>query len=335
MKLIVLAHYGEAQSIIDHYSLSKKSEELYQNSQMTLLLTGEGPFEATARMSSLLGSGNYSSVINLGIVGSLNPKLLIGEIYEVRTVYLAIDGKLQYKSFTLSDKGLDLITSFERILKEEKAEVLKGFGELVDREAWGVAFSCKDHGVPLRSFKLISDVAGTLGACESVKESAPIFSLKLLAKLKEILNQKEEAKPDGHALDDSFYFTFSLKHKFQNLLEMICLRDELSAEEVMKRVDLNELKELNISSKNRAKMLVDKLEILIDPFKGKLQAALLDWKKKYQGLDIITDPQWESEEIKFIFQVKDQDELKQKIHLLQSVDLAPYQNLLKGKVDVE
>lgn len=335
MKLIVLAHYGEAQSIIDHYSLSKKSEELYQNSQMSLLLTGEGPFEATTRISSHLGSGNYSEVINLGIVGTLNSKLVIGEVYEVRTIYLAIDGRLQYKSFTLSDQGLDLITSFERILRADKAEVLRGFGELVDREGWGVAFSCKEHGVPLRSFKLISDVAGTLGACESVKENAESFSLKLLDKLNKILNQKEEEKPQSYSLDDSFYFTFSLKHKFQNLLEMICLRDELSVEEVMKKIDLNQLKELNISSKNRAKMLVDKLEILLDPFKGKLQEALVNWKKRYQGLDIMTDPQWENEDIKFIFQVKDQEELKEKVRLLQSVDLTPYQNLLQGKIDVE
>ena len=335
MKLIVLAHYGEAQSIIDHYSLSKKSEELYQNSELTLLLTGEGPFEATARISSLLALGNYSSVINLGIVGSLDASLPLGQIHEVRTIYLAIDGKLQYKSFTLANEGRDLITSFERILRADKAQVLRGFADLVDREAWGVAFACKEHGVPLRSFKLISDMAGELGACESVKENALIYSRQLLAKLSELLNLQEQARKNAYVLDDAFYFTFALKHKFQNLLEMICLRDELSEDEVMKKIDLNELKELNTSSKIRAKMLVDKLEILADPFKGKLQEALGNWKKKYQGLDIHTDSQWESEEVKFSFQIKNQEELQQKIQILQSVDLTPYQNLVQGRIDVE
>lgn len=334
MKLIVLAHYGEAQSIIDHFSLSKKSEELYQNSELSLLLTGEGPFEATSRVSSLLGSGNYSEVINLGIVGSLSDKARIGDIFEIRTIYLVIDAKLQYKSFNFAGE-IDLITSFERILHPEKAQALKGFGDLVDREAWGVALSCKEHRVPLRCFKLVSDVAGTIGACESVKESAQSFSLKLLAKLEEVLGEKKEERNSGINLDEHFYFTFSLKHKFQNLLDMISLRDELTHEQILEKVDLDSLKELNITSKARAKILVDKLEVLLDPFKGKLQEALVNWKKKYQGIEIFTDPQWESEEIKFTFTIKNSEEMKQKILVLNSVELTPFQNILEGKIDVE
>lgn len=334
MKLITLAHYGEAQSIIDRFSLSKKSSELYQNDELTLLLTGEGPFEACASVSSLLGQKNFSEVINLGIAGALDQKLLVGEIFEIRSIYLAVEGKLQYKTFKGAGQK-DLITSFERILGEDKAHPLRGFGDIVDREAWGVAFSCKEHGVPFRSFKLISDVAGTIGACEAVKESAQELSLKLLAKLEEVLGEVNETREESFHLGNEFYFTFSLKHRLHHLVGMITLRDEITALDVFKKIDLGALKELNITPKARAKLLMEKLELELDPFKGKLQEALSEWKGNYQGLDIHTDPQWESQSVKFSFTVQNKNELEAKLELLAKVDLEPFYQILQGKVDVE
>ncbi len=337
MKLIVLAHYGEAQFIIEEYSLSKKSEELYQNEEFTLLLTGEGPFEACARVSRALASGAYSEVINLGIAGSLDDSLSLNGIHEVRSIYLAIDGKLQYKSFELGSTGVDLVTSFERILHPEKARPLTGMGKLVDREGWGVAFACKEHGISLRSFKLVSDQAGTLGACEVIRDLAQSFSLKLLEKLKEIvqlpLDEEESQLPLD--LNNDFYFTFSLKHKFQNLLKQISVRDQLSVEEVLKKLPIHELTEAKLAPKLRAKALLAELEILLDPFKGKLQEALNDWKKVYRGIDLVTDPQWENDEIRFSFVASTELELSEKIQTLQKVDFKPFHNILAGKIHVE
>lgn len=337
MKLIVLAHYGEAQSIIDEYSLSKKSEELYQNHEMALLLTGEGPFEATARVSRALAGGEFSEVINLGIAGALDKKLEINEIHSVRTIYLAIDGKFQFKSFEISSEGVDLVTSFERILDSEKAHILSGMGHLVDREAWGVAFACKEYGVPFRSYKLISDMAGTIGACEVVKDEAQIFSQKLLDKLKKVLfnELKEKESFFTSELDKNFYFTFSLKHKFQNLVEKIILRDQVSLAEVMGRLPLEDLTHAKLSPKLRAKALVDELEILLDPFKGKLHQELNSWKKRYRPIDLVTDPSWENEEVKFSFTVNSEEELKDKIKILNTVELKPFYQILEGRVHVE
>lgn len=334
MKLITLAHYGEAQSIIDRFSLSKKSSELYQNDELTLLLTGEGPFEACASVSFLLGQKKFSEVINLGIAGALDKKLSVGEIFEIRSIYLVIEGRLQYKTFNQAGQK-DLITSFERILGEDKAHSLSGFGDIVDREAWGVAFSCKEHRVPFRSFKVISDVAGSIGACEAVKENAQEFSLKLLAKLEEILGEVKETHEKSYHLGDEFYFTFSLKHRLHHLVEMITLRDEITALDVFKKIDLAGLKELNITPKARAKLLIEKLELELDPFKGKLHEALTLWKEKYQGVDISTDPQWESQNVKFSFTVQSKGELETKLKLLDQVDLEPFYQILQGKVDVE
>lgn len=336
MKLIVLAHYGEAQIIIDHYSLSKKSEELYQNDDLTLLLTGEGPFEATSAVSSLLATQKFNEVINLGIAGSLDQSAQQGVIYQVRSIYLVVDGKLQYKSFTLSDQGHDLITSFERILQPEKVKPLSGMGQIVDREAWGVAFACKEHGIKLSSYKLISDVAGTIGSCEAIKENAQSYSVLLLEKLKEVLQEESlHSHKKEFNLGSQFYFTFSLKHKFNHLLEMISLRDQVSKEDVLSTLNINELLELNVTPKMRAKALVEKLEILIDPFKGELTLALKDWKKQYSQFDIFTDPSWESDEVKFSFSVKNSQELQERAALLSELDLEKFYDLQNGVIRVE
>ena len=337
MKLIVLAHYGEAQTIIDEYSLSKKSEELYQNEEFTLLLTGEGPFEATARVSRALASGEFSEVINLGIAGALDDSLKINEIHSVRTIYLSIDGKLQYKSFDLSSEGVDLITSFERILDPAKSQILSGMGKMVDRESWGVGFACKEYGVPFSSYKIISDRAGTIGACEVVKDQAHFLSLKLLEKLKEVLAAPtlDQTSFFASQLSEDFYFTFSLKHKFQNLVEKIILRDQVSVSDVFNGLPLKELQDSKLSPKLRAKALVEELEVLLDPFKGKLHHELNFWKRKYKDIDLITDPSWENSEVKFSFTAGSEEELQKKIEILNTVELKPFYDILDGRVHVE
>src|SRR5690606_22308536 len=105
--------------------------------------------------------------------------LNIGEIYPVRMSYLIIGEKPQFKSFKSKNSGLDCLTSFERIISPEKAAPLKGLASLVDREAWGVAYAARSLGIDFESHKLISDVAGTIGACELIKDQATQWSEKL------------------------------------------------------------------------------------------------------------------------------------------------------------
>lgn len=332
MQLITMAHLGEAQSVIENFGLTRLSAQLYQGEKLLCLITGEGPFEASTATASVLGKFEVSEVINIGIAGALSPELKVGDFCPVRSIYLVINGKPQFKSFKSNEDGHDCISSFERILDPDKAGLLSGVGQLVDREAWGVAYACKHHHVPFRAYKLISDQAGTLNACEVVKDDALEWSQKILRHLNEILSNKEvsseSTSPDG------FYFTFSSKHRFEDLLNKLSLRSHQSSSEILGSIPLDEMRELKISPKERSKKLISILEDKLDPLKAKLQRSLSDWKKPFEdkNIQIITDPDFEDADVKILFGVNDNQQLADKIAQIEKLDIGYYQKLRNGEL---
>jgi hypothetical protein len=339
MHLITLAHHGEAQSIIERFNLERISPEFYHGENFDCLITGEGPFEAAISTSRALAQKTYEKVINLGIAGTLNKEARPGAIHQVRTIYLVVNGSPQFKSFSLSSSGLDLITSFERILSPQKADVLRGLGAIVDREAWGVAMAAKSSGVICESYKLISDVAGTMDACEAVQDKAQELSQELCQFLRKIL--VEEKKLSGQhvkgALDSSFYFTFSSQKKFENLLHKLSLRQERSEDNVLATLPLEELKQRKMTPKERALELVTLMEKELDPFKGALEEKLSLWKKPFHkhAIELTTDPTWEDVGVKVSLTARSQDELSQKLEVLGQLNLKTFHTLREGKLDVE
>ena len=335
MHLITMAHLGEAQGVIDLLQLKRQTPQIFEGETITCLLTGEGPFEAATATALELGKKAYKKVINLGIAGSLSNEFAVGTLHAVRSIYLVIDGKPQFKSFKSSDSGLDCVTSFERILSPEKAKPLTGVAQLIDREAWGVAMACKTSGVPFESYKLISDQAGTLGACEVVKDMAQEWSLELANKLKELIGQTD---PETETLDlPGFYFTFSTKHQFQQILRKISLREELTEAEVLASLPLDQLREEKLLPKERARLLLNFMEGKLDPLKEKLKLALDSWKLPFerQGIQIGTDPTWEAPEVKITFTLQNEAELSEKLKILSELKLKPFHDLRNGEVNVE
>lgn len=335
MHLITMAHLGEAQSVIDLFKLKRLSPHIFEGETITCLITGEGPFEAAANSALELGRRSYKQVINLGIAGSFSEEISVGSLHAVRSLYLVIDGKPQFKSFKSKDSGLDCVTSFERILSREKATPLSGIAQLIDREAWGVAMAAKSAGVPFESYKLISDLAGTLGACEVIKDKAQEWSIALALKLKELLNVVEtEIDPLNIA---GFYFTFSTKHQFEQMLQKIAIREDLSIDEVLASLPLEVLREEKLLPKERTRLLLNHMENKLDPLKEKLNSALEAWKLPFerQGIHIATDPTWEGCEIKISFSLQNQKELSQKLKTLSELNLKPFHDLRNGEVNVE
>src|SRR5690606_25166137 len=119
-----------------------------------------------------------TQVINLGIAGSLDPQAEVMQIYPVRTVY-AFNEKPLFQSFEIEKSGLDLISSFERVLDDEKTKTLSHFAPLVDRELWGLCYALKGQKIKINSYKLISDLAGSATNCFDIKEMAEVYALKL------------------------------------------------------------------------------------------------------------------------------------------------------------
>jgi hypothetical protein len=335
MQLITMAHLGEAQGVINLFDLKRVTPNLFENDTLSCLITGEGPFEAATSVASQLARKNYARVINLGIAGALDSTLMLGEIYPVRSVYLVVEGKPQFKSFQSLEQGFDCITSFERILSAEKALPLAGVGALVDREVWGVAMAARSHSVKFESYKLVSDHAGSLSACELVRDAAEDYSQKLaqfLARKIELpINPEEEMKLDG------FHFTFSTRIKFQQYLKKLSLREELSQDDILKSLKLETWLEQKILPKERTRLLLEQMEFKLDPLKKDLETGLLAWKQPFtaNGIDLSTDPYWESPEVKISFHVNSRPELEHKLSLLSGLNLHPFHKLRNGELHVE
>ena len=336
MHLITMAHMGEAQGVIETFNLKRKNQNLFEGDELLLLLTGEGPFEAATLSALTLGQHTITNVVNLGIAGSLSPDFKVGEIHPVRTLYLVQDGKPAFKTFVGNSDGLDCITSFERIMDPKKAERLLGMGQLVDREAWGVAYAAKTAGIPFTSYKLISDVAGTPGACELIKEEAFEFSMKLAEYLKSLLN-KTVLEENADFKLPGFHFTFTTTHRFQSLLKKISIKEEKSDEETLASLTYLDILEQKISPKERARLLMERMEEKLDPFKRELKDFSVGWTKdlKSKGIDVATDPNWEHERVSIRFEVESDEELKAKIKALDHFSVAPFKDVMEGKLHVE
>lgn len=330
-----MAHLGEAQGVIELFKLKKTSSQLFEGEGLHCLITGEGPFEAAASVAHHLGLKKYTSVINLGIAGSFDAETKIGEIYPVRSLYLVIENKPQFKSFKSLESGLDCITSFERILHVEKASALSGVGSLVDREAWGVAFACKNVGLPFSSYKLISDFAGTLGACEIVKDKADEWSQKIALHLQTLLHVKSELKSLIEL--PGFHLTFSTRHQFEEMVKKIGLREGLSTEEVLKTLPLKKIKDEISLPKERSRKLLSSMEGRLDPLKEKLEKGLHEFKSPLEkkGITITHDATWETSELKISFSVANQTELDEKMSGIEKIDFALFANLRNGVFHVE
>lgn len=327
-----MAHLGEAQGVIDSFNLKKTSEGVYQNEQFVLVLTGEGPFEAATKTALALSAYNITKVLNLGIAGTLDNQFKKGEIHPVRSIYLVQNLIPQFKTFQSFDKGLDCITSFERILDPDKAQFLKGIGTLVDREAWGVAFACKTKGVPFESYKLISDVAGTQNACEVIKGEAEEFA----GLIKGFLKEKLQIKTKEFNLP-GFYFTFTSTHQFHDLINKLSIKLELNQEQILEEIPLKDLRELEITPKERTKKLLQILDKKLDPVKSSLEQKKSDWMKTFEksGIKVQTDPQWENPSVTFSFEATSDESLKEKIAALEKVSMTPFLKLMNGEFHVE
>lgn len=335
MYLITMAHHGEAQGVIETFHLQKLNHGLYKNEDMVLVITGEGPFEAATKTALTLSNYDFTSVINLGIAGTLKDHLKVGEFVKVRTLYLIQDQRPAFKTFQASSEGIDCLTSFERILSVEKTTVLKGLGDIVDREAWGVAMAAKTAGVPFKCFKIISDVAGTIEACEVVREKAEEFSFKLAQELKGLLNLPEK---NGEYFELSgFHFTHTTRHKFSELLQKLAIKNEIPKDQVLKNLNLNKLRALEMTPKERTKKLLEELDHAIDPTRKIIQKKIDHLVSTFaqKGFKLQLDPLLESTKVNISFEVENNQELIKKADILKEMDLTPYLKMMNGELDVE
>ncbi|MFP5384452.1 MAG: hypothetical protein ACLGHN_00135 [Bacteriovoracia bacterium] len=336
MKLITMAHLGEAQGAIETFKLKRVSPHLYRNEEIVLLLTGEGPFEAATKTALVIPKYPIKEIINIGIAGSLTSELKVGDFVPVRTHYLINGFTPAFKTFQSHSEGVDCLTSFERILDPKKAQSLRGMGKLVDREAWGVAMAARTAERPMRSYKLVSDNAGSLDACELVKGKALEFSLIIADKLSTILSSTEDSSEESF-LPQGFHFTFSTRHQFKNLLKKLTIKDDKTSEDILENFHIQELRQLDILPKERTKILLTRMENAIDPVRPLLEKTREELTSLFlnKGVRIHIDPTWEKSSVTLTLEAATDQELSEKAEALMSLSIASFTKIMQGELDVE
>lgn len=355
MKLLVFAHRGEAQAFFQYYEFTPVNfyfTGLFKSEKYLLLITGEGPKEASEKTVAVLSSfkPEIGQVINLGVAGSLNPKLKIKDIVWIRSCYAQAQSKMEFKSFTTDyHSKLDCITSFQRVTLPEERKLLSSFADLVDRELWSILSACHLFKIEGLSLKVISDDFSSNDFCDLVKTEAPLYSQLLLSGW-----QKYEAD-QSHIFDKTisspitnlqissqknlhpaFYFTTSQERKMESLSRSLQLKKLMTKDEIYQYCEKMALENVGLKSpKDLTKNLLVQLDEINDPIKvkikNKIKTALLPLSEA--GVSAQVDPELELDQVHISYTISNVKDQKKLILALEQFQLQKIKDIFNGKIE--
>jgi hypothetical protein len=335
MKLIILAHRGEAQSFIRALELNLIDEKLalYHDldKKIALVISGEGIYGVLTKLPFIIASFEITEILNFGIAGALDQGLTLGEVYSIRTSYAHNEKSPEFHSYTSLDEsaGVDCITNHERVHSSEVCKKLENFAAIVDRELWAIGKTADFYKIPYASFKLISDMAGPEVNCFDIKDKAKNFSDKLLAyyyslelpsiKKKSNINQKI-------TLDINASFT-QIK-RIEKLWEILSLRTAHSFEQFVEtsKQDLGNRKHINA--------FIESLEDAINPLQTKVKRTIENQFMGFNkiGAQVIYDKKFESSDFTLQMKINSQSNLDNLTNAITEFKLAHYLQVWEGNV---
>lgn len=346
MDLLLFAHRGEAQEFIKYYGLKPdpKDHFLYQGKERLLFISGEGIYEVFAKLGQLLGRHPIKKVINLGIAGSLSPKVKVGEFHSIRTVY-AYGEQALFQSFTLQDNSaeLDLITSTQRVLDDEVASQLSCFAPIVDRELWAAAKTCAQAKVELFSYKLISDMAGAETACFDLKQRALEFSSELLKgylgldhssdlSSDQEMNQMNAQK---EALETPIPMSFTQKARYLKAMNALNISQEFNHKD-FNDTFFSDPEIQRLPQKQKANLYIDRLECELNPLKKltKDRFDMLSQEAKDIGANLIFDKNFEKKKFVLQMEINNQKNLDKLSQVAAKIKFKDFERVWDGNRDV-
>jgi hypothetical protein len=332
MQLLTFAHFGEAEAFIQYFNAQKEEASLFSFDQGLILITGEGLFETLSAVSKIIAiKPQIKEILNFGVAGSLKEYIEKESIHEIRHVY-SHHHDLQYKSFKSKSqiqKTLDVVSSFKRVLHPEQRSLLSPIAQIVDRELWSIAFVAYENKIPWRSFKFISDLAGTLDSCELTKEMASHASEKLLQKYLE-LNDVSKEEIIESKLD--LYLTFTQKAQLKNIEKRL----KIIYGDLAKNIIQDTFTEINlkeITPKQKTKLLLEVLEEKLNPWQKEFNSKIEVFKRdiERQNMKLTIDPEKHTKLFKLSFEFDSQTEFDSMLMYCQTFNFSQIENLLNGE----
>lgn len=175
--LIIFATYIEARAFIQKLQATQHSisTNKYVSLKCDIVISGLGIINAA--IATIEHGEKYSLIINVGFSGIINKQLSIGSFYEIETVSkLTFTNPFIKKEDTVSFSIVN--NCFPKIQYANNSSIsltssdipVRSFiassyidTDLVDMEAYGIAFSSKKLGVPCKIFKLATDLPSLEG----------------------------------------------------------------------------------------------------------------------------------------------------------------------------
>lgn len=345
MRLICMAHRGEAQEFLKNLDMSTQDSKFHLGETESLLITGEGPFEVLALLPYYIAKYGIKEIVNYGIAGSLSPKLEIGEIYSIRTTYAYGLNKPRFQSFSTASSSqstsysmLDCITTEQRVLSDSFAKELDSFAEIVDRELWAIGKVASTYKIPFKAFKLISDYAGNSTNCFDLKKMAKTFSQRMFYFHKEQHFTPKEL-PCQQELNLPFKASFTQTKRIESLIKK--LQNDLNPLALLEEASLStnqsfQLGSVQKNSKETANQFISFLERKINPINSEIETKLQELISpiKEIGGCVFYDKKFESQKITLKMDINDQKNIDKLILALSEFKFSSVENLWSGKFDV-
>lgn len=351
MKLLVFAHRGEAQTFFNEYNFTPVEfffSGLFQSRNFYLLITGEGMKDAGEKTTAVLARyyEEIDEIINIGIAGSLNPKIKKGDLIWVRSSYAQNAERCEFKSFSTKDhSNRDCISAFNRTTTYEEKEQLMPFADLIDRELWSIMSAAHLFKKNARSLKIISDELSDTDFCKLVKEEAPQYSKALFLEFNKKINTSTALpvkKNDSIDGEDFFlnhpklYFTSAQKRKLHSLLHQIHVKKIFPLDNVVQILDLVLHQDTSEKSpKEYTKVFLSSLTEKTNPLNTIIKEKITDALKPFSeaGIAAHYDPELEEDYIQINYQIRSTKDQKRLMLALEQFNYQKIKNIFSGILD--
>lgn len=346
--LLTFAHRGEAQAFFEAYNTKPVEfyfDGLFESEHFFILITGEGPHNASEKCIAVITkfSDDIEAIYNIGIAGSLSPKLKKYDLHWIRTAYAHHAERLEFKSYTsfLKNTQHDCMSAYTRVLSTEERIKLSQFANIVDRELWAVASAAHLFKKHFFALKIISDDLEDHSAdiCKFVKLEAPLFSKILLQGFQthyaEIQNSPllkvKELKQLNLLNDPDFYFTTSQERKLISLMANLEIKGSHP-----EKFDFQLIRNLEISPKDRSRHLLQFLSDELNPMAKKIRFALAKKLEPLSEASITAgfDSDFESDWIQLSMKIQSSRDLEKIKNALKIFSYEEFKEVLNGKIDV-